>query len=127
MKIITLCLWLFALPAFAQSTTNEARAHALFLQLRCVVCESMSIADSKTQVADDMRTAVRAQMAAGKSDDEILEYMTAQYGNSALMTPPLTREHAALWITPLVMLLMGIGVLFRLFRKKGGWWIVDSE
>lgn len=124
MKIFLLFL-LLSFPAFAlnvdkplPNAAEEARAQALFSELRCVVCEGEAIADSPAGVAHDMRAYVRVLISEGKSDEEIRTIFTGQYGDQVLMKPPVGK-HRFLWIAPL--LLLGIGIVFswrNLFREK---------
>jgi cytochrome c-type biogenesis protein CcmH len=85
----------------------EARARALYTQLRCVVCQSQSIDDSGAPLAADMRAVVRERLLAGDSDSEVLAYLQARYGDYVLMMPPLQSNTLALWLLPAVVLLGG--------------------
>jgi cytochrome c-type biogenesis protein CcmH len=97
----------------------EARAQTLFHELRCVVCQSEAISDSPAQVASDMRKHVRNQIMAGKSDDEIKNYLVAQYGERVLMRPKMNERNALLWFGPLFILIAGGFFAWRsLFRGK---------
>src|SRR5690348_8075955 len=93
--LLILCLALAA-PAYAAPVEGtfadpklEARAHAVQRQLRCMVCQGQSIDESNAELAGDLRRLVREQIAAGKSDSEILEYLHARYGDVILMQPPV--------------------------------------
>lgn len=118
-------LWL-ALCAQANALTvdtplpdaaQEARARALFYEIRCVVCQSESIADSPADVAADLRRAVRERIVAGDGNETIKAYLSSRYGDAVLMRPPLEARTLALWFGPLLLLLAG-GLLAwrRLFR-----------
>lgn len=85
----------------------EARARALYTQLRCVVCQSQSIDDSGAPLAADMRAVVRERLQAGDSDREVLAYLQARYGDYVLMMPPLQSNTLALWLLPAIVLLGG--------------------
>jgi len=104
---------LFVTPAYALTVdtplpdaAQEARAQALFHELRCVVCQSEAIADSPAEVARDMRRVVREEIAAGKTDEETKAMLVAQYGERVLMKPPV-QNHRLLWFAPLLLLLAG--------------------
>jgi len=96
---------------------QEASARAIFQELRCVVCQSESIADSQAQVAADMRREIRVQIAAGKSHDDIIAYFTLRYGDFVLMRPPLNNNTILLWFTPLMAILAG-GIMTALYFRR---------
>ena len=99
--------------------TQEVRAQALFHTLRCVVCQSESVADSPAEVARDMRRAVREEIAAGKSDEAITDEMVSRYGERVLMMPERNARNAPLWIAPLLLLLAGALAAWKIaFRKE---------
>ncbi len=97
---------------------QEARAEALFDQIRCMVCQTESIAASEADLAHDMRTLVRGQVAEGKSDRDVLDYMYARYGPAILLRPRLTPGTALLWGLPFAVIVGGLLALF-LRRRKG--------
>lgn len=117
-------LALTAIPAFAieeplADRQLEARAQNIFRELKCVVCVGESIAESQSRVAADMRNYVRTQVSQGKSEQEIIGYFVAHYGEQVRMRPPLSAKNALLWAAPLVMLLAGAALAWRtLFGKK---------
>lgn len=122
-----LALMLLAAPAFALApesplpdAAQEARAKALFHELRCVVCAGESVADSPAEVAADVRREVREAVAEGQSDGEILALMAQQYGRDILMTPPLSAGTAALWLGPVLMLLSAMVLAAYYFRNQKG-------
>jgi len=95
---------------------QEARAKALFHEIRCVVCQSEAVADSPAQVAEDMRRMIREHIAAGESDTAIKAYLVAQYGDFILMKPPLNHITWLLWFGPLLLLAAGAMLMRRYFR-----------
>jgi cytochrome c-type biogenesis protein CcmH len=95
-------------PAF-DDPAKQARYERLTRELRCLVCRSETIADSNAQLAADLRRQLRELMAAGKSDAEIMQYMTDRYGDYVLYSPPLVPRTWILWAAP-VLLLVGGGV-----------------
>lgn len=95
-------------PAFADPAL-QARYDRLARELRCLVCRSETIADSNAQLAADLRRQLRELIAAGRSDDEIMQYMTARYGDYVLYKPPLVPRTWLLWAAP-VLLLVGGGI-----------------
>jgi cytochrome c-type biogenesis protein CcmH len=100
--------------------TQEARARALFRDIRCVVCQSEPIADSPSKVAADMRALVRERIAAGDSDEAILSFLRQRYGDVILMTPPFSALTWALWLGPALVTLLAALSLRAYFRRSGG-------
>ncbi len=124
MKRLIFLLLLWAAPAFAAPAPDsfadprmESRARALQRQLRCLVCQGESIDESGATLAADLRHVVRQQMAAGKSDAEIKDFLVARYGDFILMQPPLQADTLILWLAPFVVLLGAAGVAFWAIRR----------
>ena len=124
MKRLIFLLLLLTAPAFAAPAPDsfadpamEARARALQRQLRCLVCQGESIDESGATLAAALRHVVRQQMAAGKSDAEIKEFLVARYGDFILMQPPLQADTVVLWLAPFVVLLGAGGVAFWAIRR----------
>jgi cytochrome c-type biogenesis protein CcmH len=106
-------------PAAADSTIRtadqplsdpalEARARALMREIRCVVCQSQSIDESDADIAANLRNIVREQLAAGKSEAEIRDYLTARYGDFVLLKPPFNRSTLVLWMAPFALALIAL-------------------
>lgn len=106
-----------AAPASADPAL-EARMMAISSELRCLVCQNQTIADSHAELAVDLRTQVRELLQAGKTDQQITDYMTARYGDFVLYRPPFKAATALLWIGPGVMVLIGLGALFMVLRRR---------
>ncbi|MCS7100658.1 MAG: cytochrome c-type biogenesis protein CcmH [Burkholderiaceae bacterium] len=106
----------------AQPTADDpvaaAREVRLAAQLRCLVCQNQSIADSNADLAKDLRNKLREQIAAGKSDEEIIAFMTARYGDFVLYRPPFKTTTALLWLGPALLLAAGALVVVRLLRAR---------
>ncbi len=98
---------------------QEARARDLFRTLRCVVCQNESIDDSDAELAGDLRRIVRRQVSAGRSDDQIRQFLVARYGQFILLKPPFSPGNALLWLAPLMIVLGGGGLLVWQARKGG--------
>ena len=96
----------------------EARARTLSAELRCMVCQNQSIDDSGAQLARDLRLLVRERLTAGDTDQQVLDYLVARYGDFVLLKPPLDRETALLWAMPVLVLGAG-GVGLWLARRRG--------
>jgi cytochrome c-type biogenesis protein CcmH len=98
----------------------EQRARDLGKQLRCLVCQNQSIDDSDADLARDLRRIVRERIVAGDSDAEILDFLTARYGDFVLLKPPIEPATWGLWFGPfLVLAVAGLGVLVYLRRNRG--------
>ena len=96
----------------------EARMTRITAELRCLVCQNQTIADSNAGLAVDLRRETRAMLRQGKSDAEIIAYMTARYGDFVLYRPPLKSTTALLWFGPAAMLLLGGAVLIFVLRRR---------
>ncbi|GAB2177598.1 cytochrome c-type biogenesis protein [Dongia sp. agr-C8] len=89
----------------------EAQARAFMRDIRCVVCQSQSIDESDAEIAAQLRNVIREQMAAGKSPDEIREFLVARYGDFVLLKPPFKASTLLLWGGPFILVAIGLGVI----------------
>jgi cytochrome c-type biogenesis protein CcmH len=112
-----LVLLFVAAPVLAQTPELDKRVSALANELRCLVCQNQTLADSNAPLAVDLRNQIREQLDAGKSEGEVREFMVARYGDFVLYRPPLKASTLALWIGPFVLLLSGFWILLRRIRK----------
>jgi cytochrome c-type biogenesis protein CcmH len=96
----------------------EAQARAFMRDIRCVVCQSQSIDESDAEIAAQLRNAIREQMAAGKSPDEIREFLVARYGDFVLLKPPFKASTLLLWIGPFGLVAIGLGVILLQRRRR---------
>ena len=118
MKNIFPALLLFiALNANANEATEE-RILRLSEKLRCLVCQNQSLADSSAELAGDLRKQVRDQVVAGRSDDEIIEFLVQRYGDFVRYEPPFKATTALLWIGPFVLLAAAGGFLLMTLRRR---------
>ena len=106
-----------AAPA-ADDPVLEARMVAITAELRCLVCQNQTIADSHADLAVDLRRQVREMLVSGASDQQIIDYMTARYGDFVLYRPPVKRSTALLWFGPPVLLVVGLGLLYGVLRRR---------
>lgn len=121
--LVVLCsLPLFVLEIEAKSVSDdpelEKRVMALSEELRCVVCQNETLASSHADLAVDMRQQIREQMKAGKSDKEILAFLTARYGDFVLYRPRVAPITYLLWFGPFALMVIGLGVLFRHLKQR---------
>lgn len=118
-------------PSFAQASTDtapprfndrseEQRFRTLVSELRCVMCQNQSLADSNALIAYDLRREVLALIRQGKSDVEIKQFLVARYGEFVLYQPRVGSKTWLLWFGPALLLLAGAGVIARIVRKRGG-------
>jgi cytochrome c-type biogenesis protein CcmH len=96
----------------------EARVMRIAAELRCLVCQNQTIADSHADLAQDLRQQVREMLQKGQSDAQIIDYMTQRYGDFVLYRPPVKSTTALLWYGPAVLMLGGLGVLAVVLRRR---------
>lgn len=106
-----------AAPA-AEDPQVEARMLKITSELRCLVCQNQTVADSNSGLAEDLRREVRAMIKRGASDDEIRRFMTDRYGDFVLYRPPLKTTTALLWVGPGVLLVGGLAILAIVLRRR---------
>ena len=123
--LLLLMLAALLLPCFAKDAVPlsndpalEARVMALAVELRCLVCQNQTIADSHAELAVDLRNQIREMMQKGQSDDQIRRYMTDRYGDFVLYKPPFKTSTALLWVGPPLLLLAALSALFVMLRRR---------
>jgi cytochrome c-type biogenesis protein CcmH len=119
--VVRVLLFLFLVPLSGLAQDNaqlDERARDLAHELRCLVCQNQTIADSNAPLAQDLRGQIREQLAAGRSDQEVLDYMVARYGDFVLYRPPFKASTLALWVGPFVILALGLAVLLRRIARR---------
>jgi len=94
------------------------RAKALEMQLRCLVCQGQSVAESDSGFSNDIRQIILEQMRAGKTDQQIIDYLVARYGDFIRFSPPFKMTTAFLWFGPLVLVSVGGVILVTALRKR---------
>lgn len=97
---------------------RQKRAVELEANLRCLVCQNQTIADSNAELAQDLRRQVREQIAEGRTDTEIIGYMVQRYGDFVLYKPPVKAATLLLWFGPALLLVLGIFALWRHVRTR---------
>lgn len=129
---VLLALWLVFAPVARAIDPVELpdpvlqeRYRALTHELRCMQCQNQSIADSPVSLAGDLRREVRELLAAGKTDEEIREHLASRYGDFILFRPRFTAQTAWLWITPVLLLLVGLFVALRIIRGRAS--LADAD
>ena len=96
----------------------ESRARDLSKGIRCLVCQNQSIDDSDSDLAKDLRRIIRKKIIQGETDNEITQYLVDKYGNFILMKPPLYQDTYILWISPLLLMLVGITTMYFKLKRK---------
>jgi len=102
----------------AEDPKLEERVMAISRELRCLVCQNETLADSRADLAVDLRNQVRDQMKAGKSDEEVIAFVTARYGDFVLYRPPVRPTTYLLWFGPFILLIGALIFLFRYVRRR---------
>lgn len=110
----------------ADDPVAEKRLQELSTELRCLVCQNQTIADSNAELAQDLRREIRGMIQAGQSDAQIVDFMVARYGDFVLYRPPLKGITLLLWGGPLSFLLLGIFALQRYLKRRAAR-IADDE
>jgi cytochrome c-type biogenesis protein CcmH len=122
-----LAMLLLAFPALAPAIDTERafddpvlqqRYENINRELRCLVCQNQTIADSNAGLASDLRREVRELIAAGKTDDEIREFMIERYGDFVLYRPRMTAQNLLLWAAPILLLVFGVIAALRVIRRR---------
>ena len=113
--VIILCLWAGAATA---AEDLDKRTAALAEELRCLVCQNQTLAESNAPLAVDLRNQMREQLSKGASEREVREFMVARYGDFVLYKPPFKASTAALWLGPFALLLAGAVLLVRRVRRR---------
>ncbi len=97
---------------------EEQRFKDLIEELRCLVCQNQSLVDSDAELAHDLRAEVYDMMQAGNSDEQIVEFLVARYGDFVLYSPPVKPSTWLIWFGPFVLLLIAAVILFRSLRRQ---------
>ena len=110
-------------PTLAKDPILEKRVKAISLELRCLVCQNQTIADSNAGLAVDLKNQVREMLQKGMGEDVIKDFMVERYGDFVLYNPPMKGTTMVLWIGPLIMLMIALAVAVRNVRRRS----VDDE
>lgn len=104
--------------ALAADPVAEKRLQGLSEELRCLVCQNQTIADSNAELAQDLRREIRSMIKDGKSDQQILDFMVTRYGDFVLYRPPVKGATLLLWGGPLLLLVLGLFTLVRYLKRR---------
>ena len=125
-----------AAPA-ADDPVLDARMQRIAAELRCLVCQNQTIADSHSGLAEDLRREVRDQLRRGVSDEQVVQYMTVRYGDFVRYRPPFKASTALLWAGPALLLVAGLAAMATVLRRRAklpaeqfepdeGEWVTDA-
>jgi cytochrome c-type biogenesis protein CcmH len=106
------------IPFAFESPEQEARYQALATELRCLVCQNQSLAESNAALAQDLRQIVYNMLQEGRSDAEIIDFLVARYGDFVLYRPPVKATTIVLWCAPFVLLIAALFIAVRIARKR---------
>jgi cytochrome c-type biogenesis protein CcmH len=115
--ILSLCLAASTAGA-ASDSALEAHVNAISERLRCLVCQNQSIAESQADLANDLRRQVREMLAAGKTEDEVIDFMVERYGDFVLYDPPFKFTTLLLWGGPAALMLLALGGFAWTVRQR---------
>jgi len=110
--------WLAILFATPQQPTLDQRVYNVAAQLKCPVCQNESVADSSAAIAQQMRQVIRQDLQKGMSEQQILQYFAAHYGNTILLTPPQQGFNLLAWLMPVAIFLLGLGLVSYVIRDR---------
>jgi len=116
LSVLILLAVVAAVPARATAPVSEEAVHEVAAQLRCVVCQNLSVADSPSEMAQQMRAMVRERLAAGDTPEQVVQYFVERYGDWILLAPKRQGFTLLVWVLPPLGLLAGLGVLAVLLR-----------
>ena len=121
--LLTVLLSLFGATLAKEAQPNEdpkieQRMKILTEQLRCMVCQNETLDASRADLAENLRKEIREQIQAGRSDQEIIAFLTQRYGDYVLYNPPVKKTTYLLWFGPFVLLIGGTAVLYRYVRNR---------
>ena len=110
--------WASEAPSAAANPEIESRMMALSAELRCLVCQNQTIADSHAGLAEDLRKQIREMLAKGMNESQILDYMTERYGDFVLYRPPFKASTVLLWVGPALLMAGALGALLVVLRRR---------
>ena len=120
--LLSLCISAHSLAGLENlnfaSPQQEIRYKKIIAELRCLVCQNQNLADSNADLAKDLRKKTHAMILSGQSDAQIIDFMVARYGDFIRYRPPFKPSTALLWISPALLLALGLGILWRVTRRS---------
>ncbi len=111
-------IWLYTLLVSPSRQTLDQRVHDVASQLKCLVCQGESVADSPSTLSQQMRGVIRQQLQSGKSEQEVIQYFVSRYGDGILLSPPMQGLSLLAWVVPIALIIGGVLLVFFVLR---GW------
>jgi cytochrome c-type biogenesis protein CcmH len=115
--LLVMAALLGSLAAPAGAAVSEEEVHAIAAQLRCVVCQNLSVADSPSEMAHQMRDLIRERLVAGDRPDQVMAYFVQRYGDWVLLSPPARGLNLVLWLAPFAAVVGGLVLVVSLARR----------
>ena len=110
-------IWFYTFLISPPRQTLDQRVHDVASQLKCLVCQGESVADSPATLSQQMRAVIRQQLQSGKSEQEVIQYFVSRYGDLILLSPPWQGLTLLIWLVPIALMLGGIFLLFLVLRS----------
>lgn len=110
-------IWLYTLLVAPSKQTLDQRVHDVASQLKCLVCQGESVADSPATLSLQMRGVIRQQLQSGKSEQEVIQYFVSRYGDRILLSPPLQGLTLLAWLVPIALMICGMLLVFFVLRS----------
>ena len=117
-RLFFIALFLAGTALGQEKPDLDRRVAELAHELRCLVCQNQTLADSNAPLAVDLRNQIREQLEAGKTERDVIDFMVARYGDFVLYRPPFKASTAALWLGPFLLLALGAWLFLRIVRRK---------
>ena len=119
MKIFLLCLiFISSVINISFSDEKNSQEAKIFKNLRCLICQGQSVADSNSDFAQTIKLVVKDKLNEGKTEKEIYSFLVSKYGEWIVYNPPMNKKNFILWTSPYIILLLGIILFFTLMRQK---------
>src|SRR5436305_4711036 len=110
-------MWLYTLLLSPSRQTLDQRVHDVASQLKCLVCQGESVADSPATLSLQMRGVIREQLQSGKSEQEVIQYFVSRYGDRILLSPPMQGLNLLAWFVPIALMIGGVLLVFLVLRN----------
>ena len=110
-------IWVYTLLVSPSQQTLDQRVHDVASQLKCLVCQGESVADSPAELSLQMRAVIRQQLQSGKSEQEVIQYFVSRYGDRILLSPPMQGLNLLAWLVPIALMLGGVILVFLVLRN----------
>jgi cytochrome c-type biogenesis protein CcmH len=110
-------IWVYTLLVSPSQQTLDQRVHDVASQLKCLVCQGESVADSPSTLSLQMRAVIRQQLQAGQSEQEVIQYFVSRYGDRILLSPPMQGLNLLAWLVPIALMLGGVILVFLVLRN----------